>query len=112
MSELRISVIERLTSELAKGAIEALPRLVGGSTASGGLWRFFSPQTVASWNTPGTWRSTWPGLSPELFFFGEDIFGNQLTLKPGNENVWLWNHENGELVDLIFDPATQLDTAI
>jgi hypothetical protein len=112
MSELLVSLIERLKGELPKGALEALPRLVGGSTAAGRLWRFFSPQTVARWNTPETWRGAWPGLSPELFFFGEDIFGNQLTLKPGNENVWLWNHENGELVDLLLDPATLLETVI
>lgn len=112
MSELLASSIERLKSELPKGAIEVLPRLLGNSAAAGGLWRFFSSQKAASWNAPRTWRSIWPGLSPELFFFGEDIFGNQLTLQPSTESVGLWNHENGELVDLLLDPATFLETVV
>lgn len=112
MSELPNSSIERLRNELPKGVAEALAQVVGGCTAAGGLWRFFKPGAVMLWNSPQAWRSTWPGLSPGLFFFGEDVFGNQLALKQGSENVCLWNHENGELIDLLLDPATLLETVI
>jgi len=112
MSELRVSMIERLKTELLKSDRETFPRILGGQTTGDGLWRFFTSNKIGPWNAPKTWRGTWPELSPELFFFGEDIFGNQLTLKKDSENVWLWNHENGDLVDLLLDLATLLETVI
>lgn len=95
----------------------ALPKTVGGCGVGGGFWRFFSEDFptaggVLRWNSAALWRQAWHGLSPQLFFFGEDIFGNQLTLVPGHENVFLWNHENSELVDLLLDPATLLETVL
>lgn len=112
MHELTASVIPKLRESLPKSAKDALPRIVGGSTAGGGIWRLFSPQKSESWNSAILWRDAWPGLLPDLFFFGEDIFGNQLTLHSTSENVWLWNHEDGNLVDLLLDAATLLETVL
>jgi hypothetical protein len=113
MSEIRPSVVEQLKTMLStRSPQDVLPQVLGASTTAGGLWRFFSSEGITHWNIPTTWRATWPRLSPELFFFGEDIFGNQLTLKPGSETVWLWNHENGEFADLLLDAATLLETVI
>lgn len=107
------SIVQTLRRELAvMQPREVLPRELGGGSVAGGLWRFFSQEDVTVWNSSESWRGAWPGLSAELFFFGEDLWGNQLTLKPRSENVWLWNHENGEMVDLMLDPATLLETVM
>jgi hypothetical protein len=113
VKELGHNIIECLRRELLqKRAHEPLPEVLGGGTVAGGLWRFFTAEDAAKWNSPALWRGAWPFLLPELFFFGEDLWGNQLTLRPGSENVWLWNHENGELEDLLLDPTTLLEAVI
>jgi hypothetical protein len=111
MSEVLPDCAELLKRELPTGdPQEVLPRVLGGRTTAGGLWRFFSSKEIAWWNAHATWRNTWPALSSDLFFFGEDIFGNQLTSIPGKESVWLWNHENSDLSDLLLDAATLVET--
>jgi hypothetical protein len=82
----------------------------------GGFWRFFSAQYpdggVGRWNSDQAWKQEW-GLEPALFHaFGEDLFGNQLVLRPGVESAQLWNHENGNSVDLLLDPVTLLETVV
>lgn len=53
-----------------------------------------------------------PFLPTGLFSFGEDVFGNQLTVVRGEENVRLWNHENGAFIDLVLAPAELLSTIV
>lgn len=113
MKEVKSEIVERLRAEMAAiGQRQALSQLLGDLTVAGGLWRFFSPHKASRWNSPEVWRHSWSSLPADLYFFGEDLWGNQLTLKPGSESVWLWNHENGELVDLLLDPVTLLETVI
>src|SRR5437868_4895309 len=109
---LRTHVRELRTGLTSRPTSDVLSALLGGRTALSGIWRFFSQGDAETWNAPGLWRGAWAGLSQELFFFGEDIFGNQLTLVPRSENVWLWNHENSALSDLQLDPGTLLETVI
>jgi hypothetical protein len=64
------------------------------------------------WNSSSAWRREW--AIPLGFFhaFGEDIFGNQLVIRSDTENVFLWNHENGSLIDLLVDPGTLLEVVL
>jgi hypothetical protein len=118
MTELATKNLVALKSALPNEPLStALPKTVGGCSVAGGFWRFFSeryPETggIFRWNSTEFWRQAWPGLSSDLFFFGEDIFGNQLTLVPDRENVFLWNHENQDLADLLLDPATLFETVL
>jgi len=95
---------------------EALSTSVGETHADGGLWRFFSAHYpkggVAEWNSSAAWKREW-GFAPSLFYaFGEDLFGNQLVLRHGFENVHLWNHEDGSQADLLLDASTLLETVV
>jgi hypothetical protein len=95
---------------------EALSTSVGGIHAAGGLWRFFSAHYpkggFAEWNSNAAWKREW-GFAPSPFHaFGEDLFGNQLILRPGFENVHLWNHEDGSVADLLLDAATLLEAVV
>lgn len=118
MTELEPKNLAALKSMLLNESLRtALPKSVGGCSVVGGFWRVFSeryPETggIIRWNSKELWRQAWPGLPTETFFFGEDIFGNQLTLVPGHENVFLWNHENGDLADLLLDPTTLFETVL
>jgi len=118
MRDLETDHIGEIKDRLAAAPLKtALPQTIGDRSVAGGLWRFFSASFppfggITAWNSATLWRGAWPWLSPDLFFFGEDVFGNQLTLTPGHENAFLWNHESGELVDLLLDPATLLETTI
>jgi hypothetical protein len=90
---------------------EALSASVGETQVAGGLWRFFSAHYpkdgVTEWNSSAAWKREW-GFAPLLFHaFGEDLFGNQLILRPGFENVHLWNHEDGSVADLLLGAATR-----
>lgn len=96
--------------------VDALSKNIGEAQIAGGLWRFFSARYpnggVGEWNLSPTWKREWE-LPPTLFHaFGEDLFGNQLVVRPGVESVDLWNHENGSVVDLLLDPATLLETIV
>ena len=119
MTELLLrSHVHRLESSQGTLEIErALPEAIGGTVVSNGLWRFFSddrPQGgIDEWNRPSTWKSQWaPFIPKRLFCFGEDVFGNQVVLTDGSENVFLWNHENGELLDLLVEPLELLETIV
>lgn len=116
MTEFNQQRLADLKGALALESMQmALPNTVGGSSLAGGFWRLFSKSYpegggIHYWNSAENWRKSWPTLASNLFFFGEDIFGNQLTLLPERENVFLWNHENEDLVDLLLDPLTLLET--
>lgn len=108
----------QLRHELS-GAIplaDALSKSVGETQAGGGVWRFFSARYpnggVAEWNSTVTWKLEWEFTSTLVHAFGEDLFGNQLILRPDFENVHLWNHEDGSVVDLLLDPVTLLETVV
>lgn len=94
-----------------------LPASIGNTVAAEGLWRFFSdifpPQGVQWWNSLSSWKEHWkPFMPEELFSFGEDIFGNQLVIMSQQANVFLWNHEDGGLFDLLLEPAELLSTVV
>jgi hypothetical protein len=117
MIELSATHIRLLQEAIAGGASleTTLPVSVGNTVAGGGLWRFFSdtfPRRGSRWwNESSGWREHWkPFLPAGLFSFGEDVFGNQLILVRGEENVRLWNHEDGALIDLLLAPAELLST--
>jgi len=108
----------RLRQELSESVslLDALLRVVGETQVASGLWRFFSAHYpnggVAEWNSHSTWKREWKLEPAQFFAFGEDLFGNQLIVQPGVENARLWNHENGDIVDLLLDPATLLETVV
>lgn len=93
---------------------EALAKALADFQVEEGLWRFFSDQYpnggVACWNEDFSWLAEWGIPSKRLYAFGEDIFGNQLIIQPTSENTFLWNHENGDLFDLLLDPVVLLET--
>jgi|ERR1044071_442265 hypothetical protein len=95
---------------------DALAETVGGCHASGGIWRFFSeayPEGgVWKWNCGSGWKSEWEIQQEDFYAFGEDIFGNQIVVQPKLEQGLLWNHESGEMVDLLLDPVTPIETVI
>jgi hypothetical protein len=107
-----------LNADAANGLnSEVLSRVLGGKTTADGIWRFFSdiypePGGVTYWNSLQLWRDSWPSLRAEVSFWGEDIFGNQLAMIPQKQAVWLWNHENGEMVDLLLDPLNLLKAIV
>ena len=95
----------------------ALPAALGNTVAGRGCWRFFSdtfpPRGVRWWNESSGWREHWKPLLPAgLFSFGEDVFGNQLVVVSGEENAYLWNHEDGTFIDLLLAPAELLSTVV
>jgi hypothetical protein len=95
---------------------EALSNSLGETQAGGGIWRFFSAHFpdggVVGWNSSAAWKREW-AIAPELFLsFGEDLLGNQLIIRPGFQNVHLWNHEDGSVVDLLLDPATLIEAVM
>ena len=117
MIELTTSHVRRLEESIRGGTPPetALPTCIGNTAADGGVWRFFSdtypPQGIRWWNESSGWVQHWkPFLPTGIFSFGEDVFGNQLVILPGEENVFLWNHEDGALADLLWAPAELLST--
>jgi hypothetical protein len=93
--------------------ISALARFLVGRVVEQGLWRFYSvdypPLGLQAWNQ-AAWRKHWPSHMSVYQFWGEDAFGNQLALQDGRPNAFIWNHEDGSLVDLELDPLTLLDS--
>src|ERR1043165_6148925 len=118
MTELQIENLIALRSALPDEPLRlALPGTMGGYSTANGFWRFFSnkypaPGGILAWNSDNLWRQAWTGLTVELFFWGEDIFGNQLALVPGRSNAFIWNHENGELIDLLLAPDILVETVL
>lgn len=89
----------------------AFAQSIGNTHLAEGLWRFYSASWPAGVQSP--WRSHWlPFLPGGFFSFGEDVFGNQLAVVDGCENMLLWDHENGELHDLFVTPPELLSTAL
>lgn len=118
MTPLQSQDVAALKRGLTNDSLRAaLPNTVGGRSVAGGFWRLFSEHYpegggIQRWNSVTGWRRAWMEFSPDAFFFGEDLFGNQLTLVPGQANVFLWNHECDELADLLLDPPTLLETVL
>lgn len=94
----------------------ALAQAIGNTSFRAGFWRFFSETWpnggVQQWNA-GEWNSHWrPFLADSFWAFGEDVFGNQLAIVDQSPNSHLWNHENGELLDLYVPPDELLNTVL
>ena len=119
MTPLTSQQLAHLDELLASGITPpvAFPKAIGGTSIDDGIWRFFSdswPQGgILGWNVDSAWKTQWqPFLPSGLLSFGEDVFGNQLVLVDGCENVLLLNHENGECCDLLVGPSELLRTAM
>jgi hypothetical protein len=119
MTFMTPDIVHSLKTSLSGGLPppDALPAIVGGLQIADGLWRFYSSSWpiggIAAWNQSSVWRQHWLRfLPPGLFCFGEDVFGNQLALLPNNDNVFMWNHENGECEDLLVGPADLLEAVL
>lgn len=117
--QLEPTHIARLEASIEQGSslLDALPKVIGDSEACSGLWRFYSESWPAGgiqeWNSGSRWKHHWEAfLPPGAFAFGEDVFGNQLIVVPGEDDVLMWNHENGESTDLYLDPVNLLKTAL
>ncbi|HVT12153.1 MAG TPA: hypothetical protein VHE55_07785 [Fimbriimonadaceae bacterium] len=50
--------------------------------------------SLAEWNSSDLWRKNYDGLDDALFFFAEDIFGEQFGI--GERGVYRFNPETGE----------------
>jgi hypothetical protein len=91
----------------------SLERAIGGTVAAAGLWRFFSTSYpvggAVGWNS-ADWRREWQSLTGDFQAFGEDVFGNQLVLRPREENAFLWHHEDGQFHDLLLDPVLLIES--
>jgi hypothetical protein len=118
MAPLSLQQLARLDDLLASGTAPpaAFPQAIGGTCLCDGIWRFFSDSWpeggISRWNNESLWKVQWQARLPlGLFSLGEDVFGNQLVLVSGHENVILWNHEDGECHDLLLGPCELLRTA-
>ncbi|MBX9654853.1 hypothetical protein K2Y11_14675 [bacterium] len=118
MMQLEPTHVARLKEALEQGSpvLEAVPKAIGDTEACNGLWRFYSESWPAGgvrlWNTESQWKQHWEAFLPQgAFAFGEDVFGNQLIVVPGEHDIFLWNHENGVCTDLYSDPVNLLTTA-
>jgi hypothetical protein len=119
MMQLGPTHVARLKQALEQGTPlgDALSKAIGDTEACNGLWRFYSESWPAGgirhWNEEGPWKQHWGAFLPHgAFAFGEDVFGNQLIVVPGEDAVFLWNHENGECLDLYADPINLLATVL
>lgn len=119
MIPLTIDQTTRLDILLATGStpLLAFPVAIGETNISEGFWRFFSDSWpeggITRWNQASMWKKKWETFLPLGFLtFGEDVFGNQLTILTGKESVQLWNHENGSLHDLLLAPGELLRTVL
>lgn len=117
--QLESTNVDRLKHALDGGLpiTDALPRTIGGTVVCDGLWRFYSdswPQGgIQRWNSSSQWKQNWSEFLPAGgIAFGEDVFGNQLMIVAGKAPVFLWDHENGECVDLIADPVELLAVSV
>jgi hypothetical protein len=110
--------VARCRAFLERGEVplETLPKYVGDRQLGDGFWRFFSPAYptggVTSWNAASTWKQAWSMPEDAVFAFGEDLFGNQLVIPRESDSAAVWNHESGELVDLLLPPLELLETCI
>lgn len=101
---LDLKQVDELKAAVVAGSplTEALPRHIGGRSAGGGLWRFFSPGHPArgmdSWNQE--WCEAWGLPCDAVLSFGEDVFGNQLLIVAGRPTAFLCDHEDGSCHDL------------
>jgi hypothetical protein len=95
----------------------ALSESAGMTQVANGLWRIYAPDWpdggAANWNSEHAWKKLWaPYLPSGIYFFGEDVFGNQLALIGTSTNVMMWNHESAEMHDLYVGPLELLKTVL
>jgi len=115
LQETRIDDLKhRLIEDNARPS--ALAATVGDASLCDGLIRLFSagyPQNlgVNGWNDSEGWRATWPSVSVE-YFFGEDVWGNQLTITDGSPNVFLWGHEDASMFDTALEVVDFLEALL
>jgi hypothetical protein len=119
MSVLSHEHIVALRAQLDMGiaARSAVPEALGTARTADGLWRFYSGswpgQGIEWWNSASPWKDHWNRfLPPGLFSFAEDVFGNQLVVIDGREEVYLLNHENAEGHTLYVGPVELLSTVV
>lgn len=96
---------------------ELIVGVLGDLTAGQGLWRFYSASFpeggVEAWNScDSSWRQAWGATLGTLDAFGEDVFGNQLLLRPDGQSVLIWRHESGVIEDTELDLATILEASL
>ena len=52
--------------------------------------------TLEEWNSETLWRSAYSGLTDSLYFFAEDIFGDQFCLSKNQSAIYRFDAERGE----------------
>jgi hypothetical protein len=119
MCDLSHEHVAALRAQLDRGTLlsAALPSALGRVRTSDGLWRFYSDiwpgQGLEWWNSESPWKIHWQRFLPQgLFSFAEDVFGNQLVVIAGYEEVYLLNHENAEGHTLYVNPVELLSSVV
>ncbi len=110
LKQLAIEDCSRVSSAMSEGSdITTALKTVGPACLADGIWRLFSESYpcggIDNWNTKSAWRAEWGIAAAGFRAFGEDLFGNQLIVRPDSENVFLWNHENSEQYNLLLEPT-------
>jgi hypothetical protein len=65
---------------------------------------------LIGWNRPDGWRSHYGAIARGMFFFAEDVFGNQFALS--DDAVLLFDAETGEVENLGADIASWADAIL
>jgi hypothetical protein len=89
----------------------------GGKTIANNFWRFYSDSQpeggIYNWNSLSQWINAWGNkLVAGLFYFGEDVFGNQICCFEDLGTTFIWNHETGDLFDLLVSPQELILTVL
>ncbi len=109
LKQITIENCSRINALSKSSGITAALKTIGPACLADGIWRLFSDLYpsggIDEWNTVSVWRAEWGIADAGFQTFGEDLFGNQLVVRPGSGNAFLWNHENGEEHDLLLEPA-------
>lgn len=102
-----IESIENSRSALPSNLPSLFRRFYGqsnGGLTKGGYFHFFGTggpawHDVVAWNAPDIWKSSYEIDLSNLFFFSEDVFGNQFgfDLSSESENVFLFWVDDGRL---------------
>lgn len=90
---------------------------IGDTQACSGLWRFFGQDFpiaggISGWNAAHQWKDAWQIDADNVTAIGEDVFGNQLILMRNDTIAKLWDHESGEICDLLLDISELLTVVL
>jgi hypothetical protein len=115
LTEKDLAKFGELTSQ--GNALQAFSKAFGDKTLGNGFWRFYSDswpaEGISNWNTDSPWMKEWNSLLQSgILYFGEDVFGNQICSNLEMTNTFIWNHEDGQLIELLVSPVELLQTAI